>query len=182
FTALQGAFQDRRTEDLRDALWDLVWAGLVTNDTFQPLRGTGVVRGRNPMQRANAIARSAGGRWSLVEGLLLPQIAPTERAYAKAVKLLERHGIVARETAAVESIPGGFAAIAPVLRSMEESGQVRRGYFVEGLGGAQYAFPGAVDRLRAVRAEPEEPVAVVLAATDPANPYGQVLPWPERER
>src|SRR5690606_33655177 len=108
-----GSPKEPRTEELLDALRDLVWAGLVTNDTFQPLRGTGPVLGRNPMKRAQMIARSAGGRWSLVQGLLLPQIAPTERAYTKAVKLLERHGIVARETAAAESFPGGFAAIAP---------------------------------------------------------------------
>ncbi len=182
FTALQTACAGEPTEDVLDALWDLAWGGLVTNDTFQPLRFAGPIRARHPLERARSIARAAGGRWALVAELLAGAPAPTERAHARAVKLLERHGVVAREVAAVESLPGGFQAIAPILRSMEEAGKARRGYFVEGLGGAQYAFPGAVDRLRACRAEPEAPAVLALAATDPANPYGQTLAWPERVR
>jgi ATP-dependent Lhr-like helicase len=92
------------------------------------------------------------------------------------MSLLERHGVVTREGVASESIGGGYAAVYPILRAMEESGRARRGYFVAGLGAAQFALPGAVDRLRAVRED--EPTAVVLAATDPAQPYGAALPWP----
>ena len=106
------------------------------------------------------------------------------RAHALALTLLERHGVLTRGAVAAERITGGFAAVYPVLRAMEEAGQARRGYFVEGLGGAQFALPGAVDRMRAL-AEPtggsESPErAVVLAAADPAQPYGAALPWPER--
>jgi ATP-dependent Lhr-like helicase len=94
-------------------------------------------------------------------------------------QLLARHGIVTREVTAVESLPGGFAAIYPVLRRLEETGRVRRGYFVGGLGAAQFAQPGAVDRLRAERERPDDPLAVTLSATDPANPYGALLAWPD---
>jgi ATP-dependent Lhr-like helicase len=107
-------------------------------------------------------------------------VSSTERATAWAATLLDRHGIVARETAGVEALGGGFSSVYRVLRSMEEAGKVRRGYFVEGLGGAQFAYPGVVDRLRRVRdgeAESDASV-VVLSATDPANPYGWLLPWP----
>jgi ATP-dependent Lhr-like helicase len=103
------------------------------------------------------------------------------RAHALALQLLERYGVVTRETAAAEGLAGGFSAVYPVLKALEESGRVRRGYFIEGLGGAQFALPGAVDRLRAMRELPDEPVVRVLAATDPANPYGATLPWPRRE-
>ena len=107
------------------------------------------------------------------------------RAHALALTLLERHGVLTRGAVAAERITGGFAAVYPVLRAMEEAGQARRGYFVEGLGGAQFALPGAVDRMRAL-AEPAARTislaerAVVLAAADPAQPYGAALPWPER--
>jgi ATP-dependent Lhr-like helicase len=100
-------------------------------------------------------------------------------AVALAGVLLERHGVLTREAVRAEGVPGGFAGLYPVLRSMEEAGRIRRGYFVTGLGGAQFALPGAVDRLRAARDEPEE--VLVLAATDPANPYGLALPWPRTE-
>jgi ATP-dependent Lhr-like helicase len=122
------------------------------------------------------------GRWSR-----LPErdLDPTRRATALADLLLERHGVVTRGAVMAEGVTGGFAAVYPVLGAMEERGAARRGYFVEGLGAAQFAMPGAVDRLRAL-SEPAElskrtgAVAVVLAATDPANPYGAALPWPER--
>jgi ATP-dependent Lhr-like helicase len=107
------------------------------------------------------------------------EVAPTERAHAWAATLLDRHGIVARETAAVEGMRGGFGTTYRVLRGMEEAGKVRRGYFVEGLGGAQFAYPGVVDRLRKTRDEFDDPEVVVIAATDPANPFGWLLPWPE---
>jgi len=124
------------------------------------------------------------GRWSL----LPPRDSggdadPTLRAHALALTLLERHGVLTRGAVAAERITGGFAAVYPVLRAMEEAGQARRGYFVEGLGGAQFALPGAVDRMRAL-AEPKNNKsperALVLAAADPAQPYGAALPWPER--
>ena len=104
--------------------------------------------------------------------------APTEAAYAKAHQLLDRYGVLARETALSEGVVGGFAGVYPVLKALEERGEVRRGYFVAGLGAAQFALPGAVDRLRAVRdLESDEP-PLVLAATDPAQPCGAVLVWP----
>jgi ATP-dependent helicase Lhr and Lhr-like helicase len=119
-----------------------------------------------------------GGRWSLVRDLARSPAAPTERAAAWATTLLERHGLVVRETAAVEALGGGFSGVYRVLRSMEEAGKVRRGYFVEGLGGAQFVYPGVVDRLRRARDAADDHDVVVLAATDPANPYGWLLPWP----
>src|SRR5690606_18452823 len=175
-----------------DALWDLVWAGLVTNDTFAPLRAL-AARGRQSTparvgRRAGAAAAlAAAGRWSLVAQLADPPADPTRRAHARALGLLDRWGVVARDALDVEAIPGGFSAVYPVLRAMEESGKLRRGHFVEGLTGAQFAFAGAVDQLRAVRAPAaragegacaEAPPALVLAATDPANPFGVLLPWP----
>ena len=121
-----------------------------------------------------------GGRWSLVRDLIRNPASTTERAASWAATLLERHGIVARETAGIEALGGGFAGVYRVLRSMEEAGKLRRGYFVEGLGGAQFTYPGVVDRLRRVRdAEAHEHDVVALAATDPANAYGWLLPWPE---
>jgi ATP-dependent helicase Lhr and Lhr-like helicase len=119
-----------------------------------------------------------------VEGLRRPAPAATERAHALARQLLDRHGVVTREAVLAEGIPGGFVGIYPVFKAMEEAGHVRRGYFVAGLGGAQFAHPGAVDRLRASREPAEgdrdEPNAsVILAAADPAQPYGAALPWPE---
>jgi ATP-dependent Lhr-like helicase len=107
--------------------------------------------------------------------------SPTERLSALAAQLLERHGVFTRDALAAEDVPGGFATVYPVLKAMEESGRARRGYFVNGLGGAQFAPPGAVDRLRALRGAHAEKAAaaVVLAAADPANPYGAALRWPE---
>ncbi len=259
------------------AIWDLVWAGLVTNDTMAPLRtllsagkswvpgprpaglagpghgpasGTGTGSGGlGDTGRENGLTKSAGnghapaagrppggrpgfgspgpfagrlnqrpgfgrgslpshagpptvsGRWSL-----LPPVDPdqTRRLHARALALLDRHGIVIRGVAASERVPGGFGAIYPVLRALEETGQCRRGYFVEGLGAAQFALPGAVDRMRAMAdsvlasapghengpplgpgtpgsgRENAQPTVVVLAAADPANAYGAALPWPTR--
>ncbi len=171
------------------ALWDLVWAGEVTNDTFGPLR---VPRrtGRKPSSRARPhpgrLARlgppAGAGRWSLVVPLLEPEPAATERAHAAALQLLERQGVVTREAVRSEGAIGGFAGVYPVLRALEESGRARRGWFVDGLGAAQFALPGAVDRLRAHRTVDEESRSrvIVLAATDPAQPYGAALSWPER--
>jgi ATP-dependent Lhr-like helicase len=122
---------------------------------------------------------AAAGRWSLVDDLLRPLASTTEHLHAMAGALLQRYGVLTREAALAESISGGFAALYPVLRAMEEAGKIRRGYFIDGLGGLQFALPGAVDRLRASRDEDARVVA--LAATDPASPYGTTIPWPEHE-
>jgi ATP-dependent Lhr-like helicase len=119
------------------------------------------------------------GRWSLVEAAGATPASATEWGAATAHQLLTRYGIVTRETVSSEAIAGGFSAVYQVLRAMEDAGRIRRGYFVAGLGGAQFAMPAALDLLRAHREPPEAPHAVVLAATDPANPYGTLLKWPE---
>ena len=213
------------------AIWDLVWAGRLTNDTLAPLRtmlGAGRPLAVRPLGggRADAPAyggslRAAGapgrlalrqpglrrpglGRPGLGRGAVTSRSGPptvsgrwsllspgepdqTRRLHALARTLLDRHGIVIRGAAAAERVPGGFGALYPVLRAMEEAGLCRRGYFVEGLGAAQFALPGAVDRMRALAQPPpaggegaSAPVVVVLAATDPANAYGAALPWPAR--
>jgi ATP-dependent Lhr-like helicase len=141
------------------------------------LRAAGAPKSASPRVRARALSRAGSGRWSLVSDLCRAAPSETQRQYSLATKLLERHGIVSREVAALESLPGGFAAIYRVYRAMEEAGRVRRGYFIEDLGGAQFAYAGAVDRLRA-RADDDAARAVVLSAVDPANPYGWLLPWP----
>src|SRR6266542_1048679 len=134
-----------------------------------------------PPRRAQAGPPAVAGRW-----YRLPEreADPTKRAAAAADVLLERHGVVTRGAVAAEDLPGGFAAVYPVLAALEERGAARRGYFVEGLGAAQFAVPGAVDRLRGLANEPlradTDPEGLVLAATDPANPYGAALPWPDR--
>jgi ATP-dependent Lhr-like helicase len=187
--------------ELLTALWDLVWAGEVTNDSLAPLRAVlagGVGKpGRTPARsgprarprpgRLTRIGPPAGaGRWSLVAPLLAPPPTTTEAAHAQALQLLERYGIVTREAVLAEGVTGGFTAVYGVLKVLEERGQVRRGYFVDGLGAAQFALPGAIDRLRAARdvadplVHPERVAApIVLSATDPAQPYGAGLAWPE---
>jgi len=114
-----------------------------------------------------------------VAPLLEPRPTPTEIAHATVSQLLERHGVLAREAVLAEGVEGGFAGVYGVLKVLEERGQVRRGYFVAGLGAAQFALPGAVDRLRASREPDDEDEPLVLAATDPAQPYGAALAWPE---
>jgi ATP-dependent Lhr-like helicase len=170
------------------ALWDLVWAGEVTNDGLAPVRAMvgakprgGAPRGRPRPGRLTRLGPPTGaGRWSLVDALRLPEPSPTERAAARATQLLARHGVVTREAVRAEGIPGGFAAVYPALRTLEESGRARRGYFVAGLGAAQFALPGAADRLRAGRTDDAATArVVVLAATDPAQPYGAALAWPD---
>ena len=167
------------------ALWDLVWAGEVTNDSFVPLRslGTGASPKRTPARRRGRPASggrlgppSAAGRWSLVAPLLHPAPSFTEAAHARAMQLIERYGVLTREAALGEGAEGGFAGVYPVLKALEDRGELRRGYFVSGLGAAQFALAGAVDRLRS---EPGRTGPIALAATDPAQPYGASLPWPE---
>ena len=176
-----------------DALWDLVWSGLITNDTLHPLRA--YVRSEDkraarrhdrrsagaraqPFRSRRLVPRTAEGRWSMLDTRKASRSATTEWSAALAQQLLTRHGVVTRETAAAESIPGGFSAVYDVLKALEEAGRIRRGYFIGGLGGAQFALPAAVDLLRSFRDVPEEPRHVVLAATDPANPYGAIVKWP----
>jgi ATP-dependent Lhr-like helicase len=192
--------------ELVDALWDLVFAGLVSGDTLAPLRAR--LAGGRTAHRSRSAARprtrrmgglsalaarpgaagtaprravppSAVGRWSLVP---IGRTDPTIRAHAAAEILLDRHGIVTRGSVVAEGTPGGFAGVYRVLSAFEESGRARRGYFVEGLGAAQFGTAGAVDRLRALApALDRDEVAgrvIVLAAADPANPYGAALPWP----
>jgi ATP-dependent Lhr-like helicase len=174
---------------VREALWDLIWAGAITNDTFAPLRsfalggaqGPRRTGGRGLRSRASASASNAfGGRWSLVGELILRAPAATARAHALAVTMLERWGVVSRDAATADGLPGGFGAIADVMRAMEDAGTVRRGYFVDGLAGAQYAWPGAIDALRAPAASgAAAPVVDVLSAVDPASVWGAVVPWPQ---
>ena len=169
-----------------DALWELVWSGRITNDTLHPLRAYTRTEDKRAARRTRAqpfrsrrlVPRTAEGRWSLLETRKASRSAATEWSAAIAQQLLTRHGVVTRETVAAESIPGGFSAVYDVLKAMEEAGRIRRGYFVGGLGGAQFALPAAVDLLRSFRDTPEEPRRAMLAATDPANPYGTVLKWP----
>ena len=167
------------------ALWDLVWAGEVTNDAWTPLRAGRRYQAPKPQRgrpRRFSRQRSAGitatqGRWSLTDRLFPG--SPDPRALAEL--LLERQGIVTRDGVRGEGIPGGYGAVYGQLRALETLGVCRRGYFVEGLGGAQFAVPGAVERLRELRPrEDEEPEPLVLPAADPAQPYGAALPWPKR--
>ncbi|WNI18370.1 ATP-dependent helicase [Actinacidiphila sp. ITFR-21] len=205
---VRAAGQQATDPQIADAVWDLAWSGRLTNDTLAPLRallGSGrtagatahrapraVPRGRysSPAARVPRATASRGGppttagRWSLLPAL---EPDPTLRAHALTHTLLDRHGVVTRGAVAAEGVAGGFSAAYRVLAAFEDTGQARRGYVVEGLGAAQFAMDGAVDRLRALntaREREEEPHSrsrtVVLAAADPANPYGAALPWPEQ--
>jgi ATP-dependent Lhr-like helicase len=167
------------------ALWELVWAGEVTNDAWTPLRAerrygvpkTETRRPRRFSRRRVSGATATQGRWSLTDRLFAGEREP--RALAEL--MLERHGIVTRDAVRAEGVAGGFGAVYAQLKALETLGVCRRGYFVEGLGGAQFALPGAVERLRELRPrEDDEPEAQVLAAADPAQPYGAALPWPKR--
>jgi ATP-dependent Lhr-like helicase len=179
FRDLVGVSDGESQDAVLEALWDMVWAGEVTNDTLVPLRMLGPRTRRRPSRRPVMRLGPPGseGRWSLVADLLQPSSSGTERLHAQALALLVRHGVLTRAATVAEGVSGGFAGIYPVLRAMEEAGKLRRGYFVDGLGGSQFALPGAVDRLRSLR-EPDGRV-VATAATDPANVYGVTVPWPE---
>ncbi len=184
--------------DTAAAVWDLVWGGWLTNDTIAPVRtllgsGSRTTHTRKPRTPRARYGRYSGlaapgpaaraqppamaGRWSRLparDGDL------TRRTLAAAESLLDRHGVVTRGAVAAERVAGGFSAVYPVFKAAEEAGHIRRGYFVAGLGAAQFALPGAVDRLRSYTRDRVTAPALVLAATDPANPYGAALPWPER--
>ena len=174
---------------MQEALWDLVWAGEVTNDAFAPLRAPRLTLARSrsgPRHTARRFGtRRAGssatvqGRWALTDTIFRREPEPGQRRRTLAELLLERYGIVTREQVLAEGIPGGFSILYDALSQLETLGVCRRGYFVEGLGGAQFALPGAVERLRAQKAVEESP-PIVLAATDPAQAYGAALPWPKR--
>ncbi|HEX3615092.1 MAG TPA: DEAD/DEAH box helicase, partial [Solirubrobacteraceae bacterium] len=177
---------------LQEALWDLVWAGEVTNDAFAPLRAQRLTvastqaggqratsrRNRFSARRRGGAVAQVQGRWSLTAGLLASDADPPARRRAKAELLLERYGVLTREQVLAEGVPGGFSGIYSELTQLEVLGIARRGYFVEGLGGAQFAVPGAVERLRERQSGIEQ--AVVLSAVDPAQPYGAALQWPRR--
>lgn len=192
----QSGFADA---ELKTALWELVWAGWITGDTFAPVRailgGTGSRKRSQPAHRshrpprlsrysvAHAHARPAdptvAGRWSILPA---PEPDSTLRAHYQAELLLGRHGVLTRGAVSTEGVPGGFATLYKVLSSFEDAGRCQRGYFIESLGGAQFAVASTVDRLRGYSegVDPERPEyrAVALAAADPANPYGAALPWP----
>lgn len=201
FRQLGQAVGSTDDQALTTALWDLVWDGQITNDTFAPLRAmlggkakstsaprARAYRGRRrPTLPSQSGPPSVGGRWSI---LPLAESDSTLRAAATAEQLLERYGVVTRGAVQVEGVRGGFAGVYRVLSRFEESGRARRGYFVEGLGAAQFATGPTIDRLRTYardleddeRADPDrERQALTLAATDPANPYGAALPWPSED-
>ena len=197
--------------DTVSALWNLAWQGRITNDTFHALRAFSRATARRRKHRAGEAPTfrsrrlappSAEGRWSIVPRTVggppavdgartRPHSSPrpfkrgekdaTKWAAAVAQQLLARHGVLTREAVGSEATPGGFGVVYPVLKAMEESGRLRRGYFVAGLGATQFALPGALDLLRSLRDRPDEAEIAVLAATDPANPYGATLRWPRKE-
>ncbi|MBC7519279.1 MAG: DEAD/DEAH box helicase [Microbacteriaceae bacterium] len=193
FRQLSSAVGSTDDAALTLALWDLVWSGLITNDTFSPLRAYlgGPAPARRALPRSRAYrgrARpvlpqqngtpSVAGRWSL---LPLAEPDTTVRSLALGELLLERHGVVTRGAVTSEGIRGGFGLVYKVLSGFEDTGRARRGYFVEGLGAAQFATGATVDRLRGFTRDPDStavPIAYTLAATDPANPWGAALPWP----
>jgi ATP-dependent Lhr-like helicase len=187
FAAIHDGTGQGFPQETVDALWELVWKGIVTNDTLHALRAyvrpedkRQARRGRPmPFRSRRLLPRAAEGRWSLIDTPRATKASTTEWSAALAQQLLARHGIVTRETVASAAVAGGFSAVYQVLRAMEDAGRIRRGYFVAGLGGAQFAMPSALDLLRSMREPPDEPRTAVLAATDPANPYGSILKWPE---
>jgi ATP-dependent Lhr-like helicase len=179
--------------EVLSTLWDMVWAGEVTNDSLEALRsllrpsstkrtGSDIRAARlHPTRRAQQRLPGSEGRWSMRSARWGEPPSDTERRAALARSLLERYGIVTREVAHAESLEGGFSSVYEVLKAMESAGRIRRGYFVAGHGGVQFALPGADEDLRArrtVRTETER--AQVLSVVDPANPYGALLPWPAR--
>ena len=207
FPALHDAAGGGYPGETVDAIWNLVWKGAITNDTFHALRAftkpperrrkrpaPAVFSANEANRRAPAsVSRprpgqafrsrrstppSAEGRWSLVSTRIASSVTPTEWSTALAQQLLSRYGVMTREVAAAEGIAGGFSAVYDVLKAMEDAGRIRRGYFVSAVGATQFALPAALDLLRSLKDAPDDPEVVLLAATDPANPYGTILSWP----
>ncbi len=177
--------------EVATALWDMIWAGEVTNDTLAPLRSLGVemrqdkrraaMRGRGAIARRNVLPGTEG-RFSLLPKRFDRGPSDTDKRAALARCLLDRYGVLARESVLAEGLAGGFSAVYDVLRAMEDAGKVRRGYFIAGLGASQFALPGADDRLRALRDVADEERLMVLSAVDPANPYGATLRFPGEDK
>ncbi|HMJ14179.1 MAG TPA: DEAD/DEAH box helicase, partial [Polyangiaceae bacterium] len=175
--------------DVLEGLWSLVWAGQIRNDTLSPLRSKLQSPGKRDTQRVRGRlvrGRRLGppgseGRWALTPRTAAAPGDVTERIAAQAQALLERYGVLTREAVNAEGLAGGFSLVYPVLKALEEAGKLRRGYFVAGLGATQFARAGAEDHLRALREPADENRAFVLAASDPANPYGAALAWPKSE-
>jgi ATP-dependent Lhr-like helicase len=177
-----------------DALWSLVWKGMLTNDGMAALRAycERPATASRPGRRVHQQGTQAGfrsrrttppraqGRWALQMAAFDQERSATEWSYAIAHQLLQRYGVVFRETAHAENLPGGFSAVYDVLKTLEESGRIRRGYFAADLGATQFAMPAAVDLLRSLRMQrdSDKTEMLQLAATDPANPYGALLRWP----
>jgi len=167
-------------DDVVDALWDLVWCGAVTSDSIAALRSfTAKGRTRSSSRRPlpSLTPPRAAGRWYLTNSLVATQPSVEERALATINTLLDRFGIITKNVVLAEGVPGGFAGMYPALTSLEDVGSVRRGYFVEGLGGAQFGLPGAIDRLRS----PVDTGLSVISATDPASAFGAAIPWPNTD-
>ena len=218
FAAMHEAAGGGYPGDTVDAIWTLVWAGAITNDTLTAVRAftRPPERRRAPAARARRVVAereragggapasterskprpsaagthrsfrsrrmappTAEGRWSLMTARLGATVSPTESATALAQQLLARYGVLTREVATAEGITGGFSAVYDILKALEDAGRIRRGYFASGVGATQFALPAALDLLRSLKDPPDEPEVVVLAATDPANPYGTILRWPE---
>jgi ATP-dependent Lhr-like helicase len=188
FAALHEAAGGGYPGETVEALWDLAWKGVVTNDTFHALRAFTRAPGRRPRKRARReggafrsrrlAPPSAEGRWSLLAERVSARVTDTQWSAATAQQLLARYGVVTREVAAAEGITGGFGAVYDVLKALEDAGRVRRGYFAGGVAATQFALPAALELMRSLRDEPAEPEVLTLAATDPANPYGTTLKWP----
>ena len=179
--------------DCLDGLWQLVWQGLVSNDTLAPLRSLRAAKTnsrRNTRQRSRRRSfrsrrqtqRGSEGRWRLLIPADVERPSVTEQQLAQATQLIDRYGVLTREMITHEGHRGGFSSMYPILKAMEEAGKLRRGYFVAGLGAAQFAIPGAEDQLRDCSRDTEEPeTPLILASTDPANPYGAAIPWPKND-
>jgi ATP-dependent Lhr-like helicase len=176
-----------------EALWSLVWKGMLTNDGMAALRAycerPSASGSRKPSRRVHQQAGfrsrrttppTAQGRWALNGAAFAKDRSATEWSHAIAQQLLTRYGVVFRETAHAENLPGGFSAIYDVMKALEECGKIRRGYFAADLGATQFAMPAAVDLLRSLRvtSEGDKTEMLQLAATDPANPYGALMRWP----
>jgi ATP-dependent Lhr-like helicase len=192
FAAIHDAVGGGYPGETVDALWSLVWRGAITNDTLHALRAftrpperrTKKVRAAASTVRRSFRSRrlappTAEGRWSLVSDRMVGSVSSTEATTALAQQLLTRYGVLTREVAAAEGVTGGFSGVYQVLKALEDAGRIRRGYFASGVGATQFALPAALDLLRSLKDTPDEPEAVAISATDPANPFGTILKWPD---